>query len=374
MAAGTMRPSQIPVLHSLTGHRRFMSSNRKTLLAKLAPMFGAQTENLAVEALAHILSESEAARRALYDLLQAGGVHVDSIARVRTQVAAGNTRPDLVGFDRHNEECLLIEAKFWAGLTEAQPVDYLTRLTKNSSATPHEPKTTALLFVAPAARLESLWAELWRQASNSRIALQLIPDTPDGYRSALAGGGRCLLLTSWRSLLDHMAAKAAAASDSRTETDIGQLQGLAEQEDDEAFLPLRQEDLAPAFPRRMRSLRRLVDDATEKAVEGRLLDVTGLKVAPRHWGYGRYVRIAGEVVWFGVHFKRWAHTRTTPLWLIFQTGRSALEPLRQADPQELFNDQYVPIYLPVEKEYDAVVDAVVKRLAAVVRDLGNSAA
>ncbi len=352
-----------------------MSSNRKTLLAKVAPMFGARTENLAVAALGHVLSESDASRSALFEVLQAGGARVDRIARVRTEVAEGNTRPDLVGFDSHNEECLLIEAKFWAGLTEAQPVEYLTRLGKNrSAATQPEPKPTALLFVAPAARLESLWADLWRQATGAGVALRSVPDTPDGLHSAFAGDGRCLMLTSWRNVLGRMAARASAASDSRTEIDIGQLQGLAEQEDDEAFLPLRREELGLAFPRRMRGLRRLVDDATEKATRGELLNTTGLKVVPQSWGYGRYVRIAQEVAWFGVHFKRWAHTRATPLWLMFHTGRPALDPLRRADPPELFNDQYVPIYLPVEKEYEAVLDAVVKRLAAIARDLGRASA
>ena len=42
-----------------------MADNRQTLLAKLEPMFGAPTENVAVEALGHILSGSEAARRSL---------------------------------------------------------------------------------------------------------------------------------------------------------------------------------------------------------------------------------------------------------------------------------------------------------------------
>ena len=42
-----------------------MTAHHQTLLAKLAPKFGPQTENLAVDALGHILSGSKAARRAL---------------------------------------------------------------------------------------------------------------------------------------------------------------------------------------------------------------------------------------------------------------------------------------------------------------------
>ena len=50
------------------------------------------------------------------------------------------TRPDLVGLDRTmGKECVLIEAKFWAGLTDRQPKAYLDRLDPGK----------ALLFVAP---------------------------------------------------------------------------------------------------------------------------------------------------------------------------------------------------------------------------------
>ena len=42
-----------------------------------------------------------------------------------------------------------------------------------------------------------------------------------------------------------MATEAAAASESDTEKDIGQLRGLVAQQDDVAFLPLRREELGP---------------------------------------------------------------------------------------------------------------------------------
>ena len=68
----------------------------------------------------------------------------------------------------------------------------------------------------------------------------------DELRSAGTSIGPYLMLTSWRSLLDRMAAKASAAADSHAEIDIRQLRGLAEQQDAaEAFLPLRREELGP---------------------------------------------------------------------------------------------------------------------------------
>lgn len=143
-----------------------MADNRRTLLAKLAPMFAVQTENVAVEALGHILSGSEPARRALSDVVRAGGAEVGRIVRVHTQATGEErARPDLAGFDGRGDERVLIEAKFWAGLTANQPMSYLERLP--------DQQPSALLFVAPAARVESLWAELRRHVSESASGIRL---------------------------------------------------------------------------------------------------------------------------------------------------------------------------------------------------------
>lgn len=349
---------------------------RETLLAKVVPMLASSTENVAVEALGHILSESEATRRALSDILHVGGAAVGQIARVRTQATGrANERPDLAGFDRHGSERVLIEAKFWAGLTDNQPLAYLERLPEN------EP--SALLFVAPAARIEPLWTELRRQVadSTSGITLESFHEA-EMLRSAAAGGARRLMLTSWKNILDRMATAAGAAADSHTETDIRQLHGLAVREDADAFLPLRPEELGPEFPRRMLRLRELVDDATERGVQAGWADTKGLKVTPQDWGYGRYLRLGGEVAWFGIDFFDWAQSRDTPLWLWFsaykedrENVRRALEsPRRQSGP-EVFSSDWgptVPIELPVAVEYEAVRDVVVARLAEIARMLSET--
>ena len=355
-----------------------MTAHGQTLLAKLASKFGPQTENLAVDALGHILSGSKAARRALSNVIADGGAVVGEIAQVRTQATGKEgERPDLAGFDRDGRERVLIEAKFWAGLTDNQPVAYLKRLPANTPS--------ALLFVAPAARLEILWNELRRTVAKSQSGITLAKGSEaTALRSATAGGRRHLLLTSWQAMLDRMATEAAASSDSDTEKDIGQLRGLAAQQDDEAFLPLRREELGPEFPRRMLGLRRLIDDATECAIDAGFANVRGLHVTPQEWGYGRYVRLAGSTPWFGISFYDWAEQQDTPLWLWFQRRdlsgktRRALELLRQRDPPELYeydDGLTVPVELRVGDEYETVRDAVVARLeevADLIRAPGKS--
>ena len=337
------------------------TERRQTLLAKIIPMF-ASPENVAVESLAHILSESEATRRALSAILSVGGTTVE-IARVRTQATGEEgERPDLVGFDQRGRECVLIEAKFWAGLTANQPLAYLTRLS--------EKNPSALLFIAPAARIESLWAELCRQVSESTLDITLERlQEKEKLRSAAAGGARRLMLTSWTILLRRMAAEAAADGDSHTECDIGQLRGLAVREDADAFLPLRREELGLEFPRRMLRLRQLIDDVTELGKHAGWADTRRLNVTPQAWGYGRYLRLGGQETWFGIDFEDWASNRPTPLWLLFGSNAEkvsqALEsPQRQNPPQVVRwkNGLGIPIDLPVGVEYEAVRDAVVTRL------------
>lgn len=75
------------------------------------------------------------------------------------------------------------------------------------------------------------------------------------------------------------------------------------------------------------------------------------------------MRIADRTPWWGIHVGLWAGTRPTPLWLCFSGG--APESLKGRDDPQVFNGRDVPIYLPVGEEYDAVLDAVVERLAEV---------
>ena len=351
------------------GDNASMTAQTQTLLAKLAPKFRTNPEDLAVEALGHILSESKSALRTLSNVIEEGGANVGEIDLIRTQATGKEgERPDLAGRSRDGRERVLIEAKFWAGLTGNQPVAYLERLPSNMPS--------ALLFVAPAARIETLWNELQRSVARSQSGITLAQGSEvKELRSANAGGSRYLLLTSWQALLGRMATQAAAASEWRAEKDIEQLRGLAAQQDDEAFLPLRREELGPDFPRRMIGLRRLINEAIDRAINAKFASKEDRKVVNQESGYGQYVRLAAEArPWLGFNFNAWVSYGETPLWLCFWYGdleqvHRALEPLRQKSPSEIFyrpnHSVVVPVELPVGVEYDEVRDAVVKRLKEV---------
>ena len=338
-------------------------SYETTLFAHIAPRLTDRIEDVAVEALGHILSQSPAARSALENTLRAGGTVVDSITTVRTQPRGREReRPDLAGLDDNGAERVLIEAKFWAGLTQNQPNQYLTRLPPD--------RTAALLFVAPAARLETLWPELCRRAGKEFTLIEAT--TPGDLRAAtVSDGERRLMLTSWAALLDLMETRANDASEIATQTDIRQLRGLTARMDADAFLPWRSEDLGPEFARRMLGLPQLVDDATNRLRSAGVVSLGRLRITPLRKGYGRYIRLGGIVTWFGIHFPAWARHSDTPLWLSFYDGLpERLRQAGQADRTIKIEGKYcIPIEFPTGVEYDTVLDSVVDSLKSIVEQL-----
>ena len=181
-----------------------------------------------------------------------------------------------------------------------------------------------------------------------------------------------------------MAAKASAMADSHTEVDIRQLQGLAEQQDDEAFLPLVQDELGPQFPRRVLGFKRLVEDVIARANETEWASTSGRRMVATATSYGVWLNFSRASAvhekadaLFGIDYSRWPRYRDTPLWLIFSGDstppdlRRALEPLRHRDPPELLGEAgqqlKIPIELPVGKEYKAICDAVFARLEEIAQ-------
>jgi hypothetical protein len=166
----------------------------ESILAHLALSLNPHPENIATEALGYILKRSVDAREALLAFLTQAGIHIEGPLTFRTQaVGTSGDRPDLVAIDAKSNEALLIEVKFWAGLTENQPGAYLKRGT--------------LLVVCPAQRVNFLWSELGRLCAadghpltNPRLALR---DT----WIAEVETQKWLAITSWRELLSEIGSR-----------------------------------------------------------------------------------------------------------------------------------------------------------------------
>ena len=347
-----------------------------TMFAHIVSRLTNRTEDVAVEALGFILSRSDAARRALRDLLKLEGLDIGELTDAGTQVGdEALARPDLAIYDRECKERVLIEAKFWAGLTENQPNAYLDRL-------PLDEQPAVLLFVVPEARLETLWPELRRLVEHP-FRWQPV-DTPHGaeIKCALADDEtRFLALASWRALLDHMLSFSMSSGDS-IEADIRQLQALCEQQDQEAFLPLKPHETAPEIPRRILQFNQLVDDAVELARERDIIDTTRLNVTPQSHGYGRYLRLGSKHAdvwagaWFGIDCTLWARYRDTPLWITFYYSGNwgdiiTIKELRNRLGDDIWANTptSIPFHLTTGVEYPKLLADVVDRMVEIAKGI-----
>jgi hypothetical protein len=129
------------------------AAREPSIFAEMAVRFVEDREVLATSALGHILNSSVTARDALRHLLRANGVDVPEQLAYRTEVVTPDEagRPHIVGAigtERH----LIIEGKFWATLTDNQPVEYLHKLVEGG----------CLVFVIAQQRFETVGGD--RQA------------------------------------------------------------------------------------------------------------------------------------------------------------------------------------------------------------------
>ena len=279
------------------------------------------------------------------------------IARVATQVEEEDgSRPDMTGYDETGVKRLLVESKFWASLQERQASGYLERLNLERSP-------TALLFIAPESRLETLWTEIVRQIGEESPDISLRPEPPvNGWRSAMVDGvSRRLALVSWDRLLGDMAER--TAGDASAVEDIRQLRGLTRSQDGDAFLPIRAEELSPDFARRSLGYRHLVNDVVARGVSQGWMSIENLQATPQWYGYGRYFWLVEtdetkewESFWFGVNHVRWARRGDTPLWMR-RYSDSAWSP---------------PIYLKVGVEYHELLDDVTSQVKKMARNFADN--
>lgn len=337
-----------------------MTANR-SLLAHLSRRLTDRTEDIAVEALGHILS-SPASRQALQDILRSCGTDIGPIGRIETQsTGEGGERPDLAGYDEQGQERLLIEAKFWAGLTRNQPLTYLQRLPDDVP--------TALLVVAPSLRLETLWTELCHRVYEG-VGISIGNEqTESEIRWADTGANRKLVLTSWMNMLGRMAALVNSAGEIQRANDIQQLQGLAEQEDTNAFLPLRPEQISPEFPRLLRHLYRLTDGAVGRLRETGLATTSGYQSTATRGYVIRYMTFCDVVnTSLGIYFGAWRTRPLSPIWLALPIGNATIFGILETLRQEPFhghisgNHCYIPIYLRLGVEYESVLDSMVEQI------------
>lgn len=335
-----------------------------TLLAHLINRFAAQPENLATEALHYILIRSTTAQKTFLRQLEKAGVIVNESLTYQTQ-AIGNDGaiPDLVGVDTDGRPVIIIESKFWAGLTDNQPETYIKRL-------PIETKSI-LLFMAPAARFVTLWPELLRRAGLNESNSEKLTD--DYYKINITENN-VLAIISWRCVLDVMITELQSVGEHDVAADGIQLRGLCNQMDTDAFLPLHAEELSSNIGRRILQFCDLINDAADSAVQKGFATYEG-KVSASRGYYARPFKLGKNGCYLYFDAAAWSQQRETPIWLEikdsgWEYSKEIENNLRRGiinmnNPPEilLYNNQIrVPIYLPTHTERDKVIDCILEQI------------
>ena len=332
--------------------------NNDTLLAYLVPRLTSQVENAATEALGYSLNGSTGSMQALNDLLREGGLEIEPIARVETQVTyEDGSRPDMAGYDENSVKRLLVEAKFWAALLRGQASGYVQQF--------EHPGPAVLLFICPEVRIPTLWTEVQRQMK-MEYGLELMDPIPGVRGAKVVGAGSQVALVSWARLLDKMN---SMTGDDNVRSDIQQLRGLAQMQDEQAFLPIHSEELNPSLGRRVVGYNRLVDNVVDaRGIPEKWMDVKGLRATPQRYGYGRYFHfssVRGDF-WFGVNHQLWAENGDTPLWL--SIGFYGIKGVNDAVGRALnvkVQGKWGPIFPELGVEYHKVLDDVVAQLKTI---------
>jgi hypothetical protein len=333
--------------------------------------FSQVNEDVATDALAYVLESSEYARNGMAKLLR--GIVPDLPAlRFKTQQTEGTIRPDMWGF-ADNHARVFVENKFWAGLTDNQPVSYLKQLASY-------PQPTVLLVIVPAAREQTLWRELSHRLTDAGISISE-RDVPAGVaRSVVTQLGPMLALTSWTNVLSVL--EHEAVDDPGARGDLVQLRALCDSADADAFTPVSHREMSdqrmPAFVLQLSSI---VQSAVDIAVTEKALFIGGLRPQASWDRIGRYARLSGDStegagVWFGIHFELWKNHGTTPLWLVFSDGgfgrgqevRPLIEPWASQNgflTVTTDHDIAIALEIPIGEEKDGVVRSLVNDLKSV---------
>ena len=320
-------------------------------------------ENLATEALAHVLRNSPAARTALLRMLKQAGVALPDNLSFRTQYSGDDkSRPDLTGFDINNHEVLHIEAKFDAGLTDNQPVAYLKRLASDLSG--------MVLFIVPARRIEFLWFQVLEK-------IELTGSSPSGPISVVRyePHPHFLGMSSWKYVLGALRSDLDEAGDFGAASDIRQLESACERIDAEAFRPLSAEELGPAVPRRVLQLLELLSDVgtrihhhTGRAAKG---NASGSWQEAYFYLPVSSVSIGGPSAGVALSFEAWAKYRETPIWFVINKAeqqrhiREKLTDLEQSSPPGVIfrsSNAWIPIRLSTKVDREEVLEEIVKQV------------
>lgn len=271
-------------------------------------------------------------------------------------------RPDMSGTDSNGHEVILVEVKFYAGLTFNQPLTYLKRLKEENGV--------GLVFVCPKDRVISLWDTLYLKCKDTvidKISEQCV--SVDGIR---------MTVLSWQEIIFNLTQTAnAVAKDALS--DIEQLKGYCEQIMSDSFVPFRAEDLGASEAKKIERLMYIVDRVIDALAADKELsaDERGLRMAPHRHGYRRFIKIDGLCVTIHLDLETWADDRyiDTPYWIYIQNSewktpaefKDRVSSMPSSQKRIADKDIYLAVEVPCNVLEDGVVESIKNQIIEYVQ-------
>jgi hypothetical protein len=353
---------------------------KDSLFGHLAFQFSSSTENTATEALCYILNKSHTVRKVLCDLVVLGGVSIDENLSFETQVLDDDQAiPDLVGVNPgSNVPEIIVEVKFWAGLTGNQPVTYLNRGKQKSG--------NLILFLCPQKRIHTLTYELERRCKEANILEDSKNNIDDGLFVINLQEHPRLEVISWEFLLSRIRKVVEAEGNISTLADIIELQGLAARVNETAFIPIESDEITGNVASRILQYCDLVDGITKLLHTKKIASLKGYKSTSTRGQYGRYMSIENHGCMIQFNSTFWRDLYPTPLWMSMQWTASksrwvfptetkkALSYLENENPSRLYSTKsllLLPLFLPVKSEFEACIDSVYQQLCPIISAMGD---
>ena len=339
----------------------------ESLLGQFYTRIKGSQEDIASEGLTYVLKRSSAARQALSKIIQMdSGLIFENINYSTQNVGEKLERPDISGIDEEGKEVIILEAKFWASLTDNQPVEYLRRLGENS----------VLMFIVPNLRVRPVFNELQMRLANAEI--NCVPDNAN--HSFSLDNNRTLIVKTWNEILQTIRLHLVQAHEQTLLSDLDQIIGFCETIDKNSFQPYQSEDFSPSIAKKINSFCDLADKVIDELKKRGLASTTGLKSTPQKYGYSKYFNMStmGGVI-LDVNFDFWEKGADTPIWLSFFNSRwkqpgfkAKFKNVVAKDsiiPYEYEGRLYMPIYPLVDKTEDLVINDIANRIVKLTEEL-----
>lgn len=347
-----------------------------SILAHLVTSMG---EPGATQALTYILNQQPGIVRAFVNLLDGADIRFNPRFRIESEKGDDSGRisgrPDMKICDDDGRTRVLIENKFWAGLMDSQPVDYLKMLPDDVSS--------GLLFIVPGKRVEMIWKELKTRCLEA--GLDLGQDSPkEGWVRWVQVGTRTMLVTDWQNVLDTLE---RAADGPEIQGDVLQFRRLVETlEDAQAFPALRSDEVTNAdAARRLNDYIQLIVDICDR------LHGAGIMTYARNTASFGARYFCGRLRWdndqgylkrddeqgreddafLTLSFPAWRESGgVTPLWLWMN---QAVQHYGDVDVHQFDallgvtpSDKFIPIRLKLGVERERVIEDAVEQIRAAV--------